>query len=230
MSKKKTQKRKKVANYQKSNEKQPTKQQRLNFFYEVLILIVSLLHGTLFFLLAEKVIDLINRFSILNLSYIIFFFSLFFRIFQTHLLAAVKYTEKWTFKPMDFVLVFFTALFEYILFSYEQILANSKQWYFYLILSFCFFGIIGYFTTYMRTRNSYEKDKKNLELRIQTINMICIFVIGVLHLICYLKLYSTVFNPVFVNFVSAIVLLLNIYFSLLLSKEQLRNFLYIPKL
>lgn len=230
MSKKKPKKPTKVANHQRGSERQHSKQQRLNFFYEVLILIVSLLHGTLFFVLAEKVIDLINQFTMIDLSYLIFFFSLFFRIFQTHLLAAVKYTEKWTFKPMDFVLVFFTALFEYILFSYERISASSKQWYFYLIFAFCFFGIIGYFTTYIRTRNSYKRDKKNLELRIQIINMICIFVIGALHLVCYLKLYPSIFNSIFINFISAIILLLNIYLSLLLSKEQLKNFLYIPEL
>lgn len=229
MAKKKTKKRTKCANYQKSSEKQPTKQQQLNFFCEVLILIVSMLHGTLFFVLAEKVIELVNQFSITNLSYLIFFFSLFFRIFQTHLLAAIKYTEKWTFKPMDFVLVFFTALFEYILFSYERILANSSQWYFYLIFAFCIFGIIGYFITYIRTRNSYENNKKSLELHIQVINMTCIFIIGMLHLVCYLKLYSVIFNLVFINFISAIIFLINIYFSLLLSKEQLKSFLYIPK-
>ena len=153
-----------------------SKETKLTFFYEVLVLIVSLLHGTLFFVLAEQAIDLINNFSFWGLSKVVFFFILFLRIFQTHILAAIKYSEKWLFKSMDFILVFLTALFEYILFSSHRILDCGQTWYLLLILIFCIFGISGYGITYLRVRNSYSGNAKRNELRIQIINIICIFI------------------------------------------------------
>lgn len=41
-------------------------------FRDVLVLIVSLLHGSLFFVLGDKTIDLINNFSFLKLSFLLF--------------------------------------------------------------------------------------------------------------------------------------------------------------
>ena len=90
-----------IGNHQKATGKGRQNQKQLSFFYEILVLIVSLLHGTLFFSLAEKTIDLINSFTLIGLSYLTFFFAIFLRIFQTHILAAIKYTEKWDFKPLD---------------------------------------------------------------------------------------------------------------------------------
>ena len=204
-----------------------SKETKLTFFYEVLVLIVSLLHGTLFFVLAEQAIDLINNFSFWGLSKVVFFFILFLRIFQTHILAAIKYSEKWLFKSMDFILVFLTALFEYILFSSHRILDCGQTWYLLLILIFCIFGISGYGITYLRVRNSYSGNAKRNELRIQIINIICIFIIGILYLLCYFKLMTGILKLTYVNFISAIILLINMYFSLQLSKEELRKFLHI---
>lgn len=204
-----------------------SKETKLTFFYEVLVLIVSLLHGTLFFVLAEQAIDLINNFSFWGLSKVVFFFILFLRIFQTHILAAIKYSEKWLFKSMDFILVFLTALFEYILFSSHRILDCGQTWYLLLILIFCIFGISSYGITYLRVRNSYSGNAKRNELRIQIINIICIFIIGILYLLCYFKLMTGILKLTYVNFISAIILLINMYFSLQLSKEELRKFLHI---
>ncbi len=218
---------KQKGNAKKIVAKSKKEQSRLSFFYEVLVLIVSLLHGTLFFSLADRTIDLINHFSLLNLSYLLFFFSLFFRIFQTHLLAAVKYTEKWTFKPMDFLLVFFTALFEYILFSKEEIVYDPHKWYFPLIFVFWLFGALGYLTTYIRTRKSYQGKNRTLELRLQIINILCISIIGALHLLCYFEFAPIIFNIIHINLTSFVVFIINIYFSLSFSKEELKNVLHI---
>ncbi len=195
----------------------------LSFFYDVLVLIVSLLHGTLFFLLADRVIELINNFTVLKLSFLMFFFSLFLRIFQTHILAAVKYTEKWVFRPMDFIMVFFTALFEYLLINNERISNNGEEWYYYTIFAFCLFGVIGYFITYRRTYNHYDGIEKSTELHIQIINFVCILIVGILNLFNYFHIFSQCITVSFVNFFSSGVLVFNIYLSLRLSKNQIKD-------
>lgn len=206
---------------------QTVKGKTLSFFYDVLVLIVSLLHGTLFFVLADKLIELINHFSVLELSFLMFFFSLFLRIFQTHILAAVKYTEKWVFRPMDFIMVFSTALFEYLLVNNEKIKNNREEWYYYTIFAFCAFGVIGYFITYRRTYNNYDGIEKFAELHIQMINIVCILIVGILNLFNYFHIFSQCITVPFVNFVSAGVLVLNIYFSLHLSKNQIKDLINI---
>ena len=213
-----------IGNHQKATGKGRQNQKQLSFFYEILVLIVSLLHGTLFFSLAEKTIDLINSFTLIGLSYLTFFFAIFLRIFQTHILAAIKYTEKWDFKPLDFILVFSTALFEYVLVSNDRIQSHSNRWYFLLIISFCLFGIIGYSITYRRTRNAYTGKTLVNELRIQGINIICILIVGLLHASYFFGLCA---NMAYINFISAFMLIINTFFSLFLSKNELEFFFHI---
>lgn len=199
----------------------------LSFFYDILVLIVSLLHGTLFFVLADRVIELINNFSILELSFLLFFYSLFLRIFQTHILAAVKYTEKWVFRPMDFIMVFSTALFEYLLIKNEQIKNSKEEWYYYTIFAFCLFGVIGYYITYRRTCKNYNGIEKSSEMHIQIINIVCILIVGILNSFNYFQLFTQCITVSFVNFFSAGVLLINIYLSLRLSKNQIKDLIKI---
>lgn len=199
------------------------KENKRSFFYDILILIVSLLHGTLFFVLAEKVVELINNFSVIKLSYLLFFFAIFLRIFQTHILAAVKYTEKWLFRPMDFIMVFLTALFEYILFNNSEILGASTEWHFYTVFAFCLFGIVGYFVTYRRTYKDYEGADRKSERLIQLINIICILAVGVLKVLSYLYIFPECINISLPNFLSAGILVLNIYLSLRLSGRQINK-------
>lgn len=199
----------------------------LSFFYDILVLIVSLLHGTLFFVLADRMIELINNFSVLDLSFLLFFYSLFLRIFQTHILAAVKYTEKWVFRPMDFIMVFSTALFEYLLINNEQIRNSKEEWYYYTIFAFCLFGIIGYFITYRRTCKNYNGIEKSLEMYIQIINIVCILIVGILNSFNYFHLFTQCITVSFVNFFSAGVLVINIYLSLRLSKNQIKDLIKI---
>lgn len=194
-----------------------------SFFYDMLVLIVSLIHGTFFFVLAEQLLTIINSFSIIALSYLIFYFSLFLRIFQTHILAAVKYTEKWIFRPMDFVLVFCTAIFEYLIFYNEKIINHRQEWYYFTIFTFCLFGAIGYLITYLRTKNDYKGKEKNDEMHIQIINIICVVIVGILNLLCYLEVLSQFLLVPVVNFASSIVLTVNIYLSLKLSKNQIKK-------
>lgn len=195
------------------------------FFYEILVLIVSLLHGELFFVLVDRTISLINNYSITDLSLLLFFFTLFFRIFQTHLLAAVKYTEKWSFKPLDFILVFITAAFEYIMFCNDRIIHNPTRWYYYSIFCFCVFGIAGYIITYCRTCSRYSGREKPSEIKLQVINGICVFIIGALHFSLYFGIAPLFINQILVNFASSLILLINIFLSLNMSKAQLMGHL-----
>ena len=205
------------------SDKKTIEEDRPSFFYDMLVLIVSLIHGTFFFVLAERLVNIINDFSVVRLSYLLFYFSLFLRIFQTHILAAVKYTEKWVFRPMDFLLVFSTALFEYLIFYNEEINNCRQEWYYFTIFAFCLFGTIGYLLTYLRTKNDYNGKEKSDELLIQLINIVCVVVVGVLNLFCYLNVWSQLISVSFVNFSSSILLVLNIYLSLRLSKNQLNK-------
>lgn len=206
--------------------KEPTESSvDLNFFHESLFLIVSLLHGSLFFLLCEKILDLINNFSLSKASYLLFLFCVFFRIFQTHLLAAIKYTNKWVFKPLDYILVFGTSLFEYLMFSIDRIQKNQHYWYYSLLFLFCFFGVIGYALSYIRTRKSFSLQEKKKERILQCLNILCIILVGAINAIYYFVFYRKDFAIVISNASSSIVLLINILLSLSLSKDQLRFFI-----
>ena len=162
-----------------------------SLFRDTFLLIVSLLHGSLFFVLGDKTINIINAFNIIDLSRLIFFYSLFFRVFQTHLLAAVKYNVKWTLNPLDFIMVFMTSLFEYLLFSHEKIVVAGTDIYNSLIMFFCLFGFIGYIFTYLKTYKNFDSKEQKTERRIQIINIVCIAVVGILHVIYYYQIVPT---------------------------------------
>lgn len=197
--------------------------EELTFFHETLILIVSLLHGNLFFILGEKLVEMINDFSFSKASQLLFMFCVFFRIFQTHLLAAIKYTNKWVFKPLDFVLVFGTSLFEYLLFSNDTIHNNQSNWYYGLLFFFCIFGIIGYALSYFRTKRSFPAHERRKELLLQSANIICVLLVGVINAVCYFFFQRSNTFLVISNLSSSLILIFNVFLSLSLSKDQLRN-------
>ncbi|MDR0813441.1 MAG: hypothetical protein LBO63_05495 [Oscillospiraceae bacterium] len=202
---------------------QHAEENKVDFSYEVIILIVSLLHGNLFFLLADKLINLLNKFSFSSLSYLIFFTSVFIRVFQTHILAAIKSSGKWIFKPTDFIYVFFTALFEYLLFSSDKITKIGVNLYFYLIFAYCVFGIFGYLLTYLRSRKSCDAKYLDTEATTQTINIMVVFIVGVLHLGYYFSAFASYVSIDCISYISSFLLLLNVYTSLKLSETQLKQ-------
>lgn len=184
-------------------------------FREVLVLIVSLLHGSLFFVLGDKTIDLINNFSFLKLSFLLFYFSVFFRIFQTHILAAFKYADIWKINPLDFIPVFLSSLFEYLLFMHEHLEIKGYDVYNSLIFIFCGFGLIGYLFTFLKTFSGFSTEVIVQENKIQTINLICIILIALVHFGNYYLGYPNVFLR---NIFSTIILYINIFLSISLSK------------
>lgn len=208
-----------VVNNQSSSDK---KEESPSIYREAFLLIVSLLHGSIFFILADKVIPIIKDFSLLKLSFLLFFFSLFFRIFQTHSLAAISYAGKWKFHPFDFMLVFVTALFEYVLFSLDESTLSKEPIYFHLVCGFALFGIVGYFFTYLKARGKQFPDEQKGEFYIQAINMSCLSVMGVLQELVFDNVIPK--EPCYiscVNIVSSLILFANIWSSVHLSKNHL---------
>jgi len=182
---------------------------------------VSLLYGNLFFILCRKTLELINNFSFESLSCLCFSFCIFFRIFQTHILAALKYSNSWKLQPLDFILTFVTALFGYVLFEYEKIETLPPTFPIYLIISFCIFGIVGYAITYLRTCQFLESEVRRTERRLHATNISCLLVIGVLFAIT-LFLNSEAMRLI-TNIISSFVLLVNIYLSIWYSRDFLKN-------
>lgn len=205
-------------------ETKPTTQRpirREGDFRAIFLLLVSLLHGTLFFILGERLVSVIVDFSLERLSLIVLFYSLFFRILQTHLLAALKYDGAWRIKPYDFIFIFFTALVEYLVFMHDTI-APSREWFLRtMLVIFASFGIVGYSLTYLSTRRSIE-DARDLrrERIVQTTNIVVVILLGGL---CLADLLWTPFPLFFtlVNFVVAAALWANIYISIRLSQVVL---------
>jgi hypothetical protein len=190
-------------------------------FRAIFLLIVSLLHGTLFFILGERLIDLLNDYSLEHLSLQVLFFSLFFRILQTHLLAALKYDSAWQIKPYDFVFIFFTALMEYLAFMHESV-APSRDWFLRTVLViFATFGVVGYSLTYASTRNAIaDLNDRRRERIVQGTNITVVALMGAL---CLVDLLWRPFPAFFVivNFVVSAALWLNLWISIRLSKVVL---------
>lgn len=78
-------------------------------FKTIFLLIISLLYGTLFFFLCENTINIVQQYSKVELSILCLQIAMYFRIIQTHLLAAIKYSKNWRIKSFDFLLIFLTA-------------------------------------------------------------------------------------------------------------------------
>ena len=81
-------------------------------FKTIFLLLVSLLHGSLFIFLCERTLRMFENFSWQQLSVEVLFYAIFFRMLQTQILAALKYGGVWRVRPFDFILVFVTVLFE----------------------------------------------------------------------------------------------------------------------
>lgn len=190
-------------------------------FKDLFILLISILHGELFFLITNYSLDILENFNLIKLSKIILFYSVFFRIFQTQLLAALKYDRVWKVKIYDFIIVFITVLFEFLFFSvfYKETYPFIKGYI--LMIIFALFGIFGYVHTFFMYKRGTTKLSKS-EKKIQTIN-ICILII-VLMLSAWVILYPSLIMIMIFNYIISILLLLNIGFSLTISDEKIFYF------
>ena len=179
-------------------------------FKDAIILMVSLLHGSLFFTIAGNTIELINAFSYYKLSILLFDYTIFLRVFQTHILAAIKYDRKWDIRPLDYVWLFCTALFEYILFNSKDINGWNDTIRNYVIIGFCIVGIVGYALSYFRTKDQYHEYDRAAEQIIQSTNIMVLAVVGGLHIIKAVIKYEDSIP----NYLCAAWIMINIYKSM----------------
>lgn len=184
-------------------------------FKELFILIISILHGELFFIISEHTLLLIDDFNIEWLSKIILFYAVFFRIFQTQILAAIKYDGIWKVRIYDFIIVFITVLFEFIFFkiSFSDNVLNMRGHIFMII--FALFGIFGYYHTYITYKNNVSSDFKN-EKKLQIINIMALLIILIIEII--VLWVTNIKIIIYSNILIAIILYINIFISLSFPK------------
>lgn len=115
-----------------------------NDFKTIILLMVSLLHGSLFIILCDQTLTLIRFPRTVSVAALVMNYAIFLRVFQTHLLAAIKYDSRWKIRPFDFVYVFVTALFEYLLFMHPEASAPDSEFRWAMVVGF---SVLGYSDT-----------------------------------------------------------------------------------
>ena len=186
-------------------------------FKTIFLLLVSLLHGSLFIFLCERTLRAIETFSWQQLSVELLFYAIFFRMLQTQILAALKYGGVWRVRPFDFILVFVTVLFEYIVFMHDSIQGVGTWFLRTVLIGFALFGIAGYIITYASIRKKLSPENLKRERIVQTVNVSVVLLIGALFV------YDLNWQPfreffMIANLAVALLLWINIYISIRLSK------------
>ena len=143
---------------------------------------------------------------------------MFFRIIQTHLLAAIKYPRMWKIKPFDYILVFLTAFFEYILLSYKNFDFDNEIFISILLILFSVYGIIGYALTYLSIKKGLTNNKElRKERKIHIINITVLIIILTFYLINFHKEINAF---VHINYITSILLIVSIFLSMKLSSHK----------
>lgn len=182
-------------------------------FKTLYLLILSLLHGNIFFALTESMLIASEKGTdAAYWSLVVFNYVIFFRILQSQLMAALKYDSRWTLGVFDYLVVFLTCLFEYVLFTRVRFSWGGDDFFLRLILGFAAFGAFGYLLTYLRTRRRLPKRIRRVELVLQSTNILVLVVVGGLALSRILG-WSRLTLPVF-HYASALLLLFNVYVSM----------------
>ena len=188
-----------------------------NEFKTIFLLLVSLLHGNLFFALAAKSIPSVHELDAYGMSLVVLSYTVYFRVLQSHVVAALKYDARWRLRPFDFVLVFITVVFEFALFTREDVpwLTNNNLRV--MLICFAIFGAVGYAVTYLRTRAGMKAAGYKNEWKLQTVNVAVLLAMAVLYL-ADLKWISNLDIEVAINYVVSGCLWANVYLSIRWSK------------
>jgi len=182
-------------------------------YKELYLIVISIIHGSLFFIFLDKLNEGYKDFNFLNISFYIFIFCVFLRIFQTQVLAAIRYENKWKLKIFDFVVIFVIGAFEYFL---MQLLDNSnfnKEKIYVYFICFGIVGIIGYVFTYLSIKKSNEDNIK--EKNIQLINILALIIIISIFLVAFFS--ESNISKILANIFCSIIFVFNIYSSLKMS-------------
>lgn len=179
---------------------------RLHFndFKEVYLFILSIVHGGLFFILLEHLNKILYKgVNHKNIALTLFLFTLFLRIFQSQLLAALKY-RSWRLYFIDLFVVFTIATLEHqiILFSSNNDVSNFV----FLVRAMAVLGILGYLYTYIKIKK-YSSGREGI------LHSINIFVILFILLLSFINAEDM---HIF-YYLSTILLVVNMHTSFLFS-------------
>jgi hypothetical protein len=86
-------------------------------FKGITIALVTLIQGLAFNDLATKLVSIIDKFNIVDLSGFILCFAILIRVTETYILAGIQYDEDWNTQAIDLLLMFIIGFVEYSLFS-----------------------------------------------------------------------------------------------------------------
>jgi len=118
----------------------------------------------------------------------------------------------WVIESFDFLLIFLTAFFEYILIHISELSGDLLTSTPIAILIFAIYGIIGYIISLQRVMQRIsDKTIKIVEIKIQGINIFVLLVIATMYIAVMLGRHGF-FVPA--NFITAILLFINIYTSM----------------
>ena len=150
-------------------------EQGLSYYKSLFLLIISLLHGTLFFTVLERLT--ITAPWELGLGDIL-----------THLLYVVVYlysARLWQFSLSDLILVFGAVSFEYLLFNSRKVYWIGSDGELILILVFAIFASVSYLMSYLRVCSGLNTKIKRSEMRIQISNVVAMVLVGTIALTLY---------------------------------------------
>lgn len=144
----------------------------LEEYKSLFLMLLSLLHGVLFFKVADQLVELDYRVDFVeSIAWILLCLVVFFRIFQSQVVAALKYDGQWRLKALDFVAVFVVILVEYLLFSSAIIAWLPLRGELLLLSLLSALGVAGYLVTFLRIRSDLNGPRVRRERRIQAINI-----------------------------------------------------------
>ena len=133
-------------------------------FRGLFFLLVSLLHGTLFFTLLGETLSMAESASLAFWSAAAVNFAVFFRVLQSQLAAALRYDQHWSLAPFDFIAVFIAAGLEYLLFVHQGFSWGGEHFRLVLVAAFGLFGALSYVGTFARVKSGLQSGQRMGEL------------------------------------------------------------------
>jgi len=198
-----------------------------HIFENVLLLLISILHGALFLIVCENGLAVIKNFSHLQLSILFLQFAVFFRVLQTYVLAAFSYGSMWEIDPFDIFIVFITVAFEYALFKVDTYTEKQIKAISLLVVFFSASGALTYYNAYRKVTKTCDKKLVKKERIIQLINITTLIVIFILYFIPMIiesgPRHVAELYIIIANYFASGILVANIYSSIKLTLSPLHD-------
>lgn len=161
-------------------------EQGLSYYKSLFLLIISLLHGTLFFSVLERLtITAPWELGLGDILTHLLYAVVYLRVFQSQVSAAIKYDRVWQFSLSDLILVFGAVSFEYLLFNSRKVYWIGSDGELILILVFAIFASVSYLMSYLRVRSGLNTKIMRSEMRIQISNIVAMVLVGTIALTLY---------------------------------------------